>query len=586
MAEARLTNKEVVQKLKEVLAAMEVKNVNRFRIRAYQNAISSINNLTSSVQDVWEDGRLAEIAGVGTSFAQHLGELFTTGLVKEWDRMKKNLPEGMFDLLVLRGVGAKTAFKLATTFNLRERGKALEVVKKAAKKGKIRVLEGFGEKSEQDILESIEELKKHKAEKERMFLIKAEEIAYRVINYLKKLPCVQKVEPLGSLRRRVPTVGDLDIAVATTNSTEVLKHLTEFEEVKEVLSEGDRMVTVMLKNDVQVDLLVSDPKAFGAMLQHFTGSKQHNILLRTHALDKGMSLSQYGIKEGKKTLEFADEEGFYGHLGLSVIPPELREGKDEIEAAKEQKLPKLVEISDVKGDLHVHTTDSEGTNTIKEMVTKAKGLSYQYIGICDHAPSVQARGRYDVLGSVEDKRRQIEQFNNSDPSIRVLFGYEINILADATISMPDDIIKKLDIAVAGIHTAFDQDRDQITKRLLSAIENPLIDIIAHPSGRLINQREAYDVDWEVIFQAVGKHHKILEINSQPSRLDLPDHLVKDAIKKGIKFHITTDAHSVNEMDFMQYGIDVARRGWCEKGNIINTMALSDLRKALANLTKM
>jgi len=576
----RLSNSEVVGQMKEAVAAMEVKGENRFGIRAYQNAIASIDSLTSSIYDLWENGRLGEIAGVGAALEQHLNELFTTGKVKEWEQKKEDLPDGMFELLVVRGIGAKTAYKLAKTFKLNTRKNALQKIKEAATAHKIQDLPGFGEKSESDILESIEETKKSKQEKPRTLLFRAEEIAVRVIEHLKKLDSVEDAAPLGSLRRRKATVGDLDIAVSSTKPDEVIDHFVKFEEIADVESQGENMSTVLLNNETQVDILVSDPASFGSLLQHFTGSKQHNIELRTFALEKGMSLSQYGIKEGKDLKKFATEEEFYKHLGLDWIPPEIREGSDEIKLAAKGNLPKLVEVGDIKGDLHTHTVDSDGSSTIFEMVEKAKSLGYEYVGISDHAPSVQARGRFDVLGIVEQKRKQIDEINANNKNIKVLYGYEVNILKDATLNMPDDIMEKLDYVIASIHTSFDQSRDEVTERLIKAIVNPLVTIIGHPSGRLINERDAMDINWDKVFDAAVKYNKIIEINSQPSRLDLADHLVRDAIKKGVKIIINTDAHITHDMDFMRFGVDVARRGWCEKKHIVNTLSLEKLLKTL------
>ena len=578
MAE-RLSNKEVVRFLNEAVAAMEIQGENKFSIRAYQNAMSAIDNLTTSVYDLWENERLSEIPGVGPGLEQHLNELFKTGRVKEWELKKKDLPEGMFELLVLRGVGAKTAHKLAMKFELAKREGALDKIKEVAKAGKIKEIPGFGEKSESDILESIQELKKSKQEKQRMLLHFAERVSDRVVAYLKESEDVKDAVPLGSLRRRNSTVGDIDIAVSSNKSEKVLEHFSKFPEIKDVESSGDRMSTAILRNDVQIDILVSDPDSFGSLLQHFTGSKQHNIKLRQFALEKGMSLSQYGVKEDEKLKKFAQEEGFYRHIGLTWIPPEIREGTEEIELAAKERLPDLAELKDIRGDLHIHTTDSDGVNSLEEMVQAAQELGYEYVAVTDHAPSVQNRGKYEVLGLIEAKRRQIEKLNENG-KIRVLYGYEVNILKDSTLGMPDELLEKLDLVIASVHTAFDLPRKDATKRLLSAIENPLVDIIGHPTGRQINQRSSMDLDWEKIFAAVQKTGKILEINAQPQRLDLPDDLVKDAVKLGIKFAVNTDSHSTGELNLLNYGIDVARRGWCTKDSIINTLPLEMLLKIL------
>ena len=582
----KYTNKEIIEILKEVLAAMEVKDVNKFRIRAYQNVISSIESLTKSVQDLWKENKLDEIPGVGTTLKGHFDDLFTKGSVIDFDDVKKDLPDGMFSLIGLRGIGAKKAFKLATAFSLVERGTALEKLKKAAEEGKIGVLEGFAKKSEQLILEAITEMKTHKTERERLLLIRAEEVAARLIEFIKKDDNVIEAEALGSLRRRAPTVGDLDIAVATSDPAKTVQHFLEFSEIKDVLSKGDRGARVSLSTDLQVDMRVIAPKAFGAMVQYFTGSKQHNVLLRTHALEKGLSLNEYGIKKNNKLIEIATEKEFYEYLGMDHIPPELRQGKNEIDLARSKKLPDLVRLEDIKGDIHTHTIASDGLNTLEEMLKHAEKLGYDYYGMSDHAPSTSARGEKEVLNIIKAQRKLIEQLSESFPSIRLLLGYEVNILVNTELNMSDELLSHLDYVIASIHTSFDQPREQITERLLKTIENPHVSIIGHPTGRLINQRPSCDIDWTEVMKAVKKHNKILEINSQPDRLDLTEDLVYEARTLGIKFIINTDAHAIDQLNNMKYGIDVARRCWCTKDSIINTLPTKDFLRVLkSNLVK-
>ena len=577
----RLTNKEVITLLKEIHAAMEVKDVNPFRVRAYQNAISILDNLTESIYDLWENKRLKEIPGIGPGIESHLNELFSTGVVSEYESIKEDLPDGMFTLIGLRGVGAKRAFKLAVAFKLTDRETALDKLKDAAEKGKIQVLEGFGEKMEKSILDAIGEQKMTKNSKERLLLTRAEEIVDRIERHMAKCKAVVKMEAAGSFRRRNPTIGDLDIPIATNDPEKVIKHFLKFPEIEEVLVEGDKKASVVLKNEIQVDLRVSTPKAYGAMLQYFTGSKQHNILLRNHALTKGMSLSEYGIKTGDVIKEFSDEESFYKEIGLPYIPPEIRQGNYEIEAALKDKLPKLVELKDIKGDLHTHTNFSDGLNTLEEMVEAAKALGYEYIGITDHSPSVMSHGLGTVLKTISDMRKKIDEINASQKDIKVLYGYEVNILVDNTLALPEDMLKNLDYVVAGIHTALNQDRKTVTERLLAAINNPFVNIISHPSGRLLNERDPADPDWNKIFDAARDHGVIIEINGQPNRLDLPDDLVKSAIQWGVKLVINSDAHSIEQLGYMKCGIDDARRGWAEKKDILNTLPYEKFVKQLS-----
>ncbi len=576
----RLSNKDVVIYLKETLAALEVTNANKFRVRAYQNAISAIEGLTSSIYDLWETNRLDEVSGIGAGLKYDLTEIFTNGSVPEHEALKKDLPQGMFALIGLRGIGAKKAFKLATAFKLHDRSTAIEQIKLAAEQNKIQVLDGFGEKSEKDILEAVSEIKKSKNEKVRLLLIKAEEVAERVKEYMKTSPNVITVEALGSLRRRQSTVGDLDVAVSSENVEAVLEHFSKFPEIGDILGRGEKKIQAVLKNDLQIDLRVSKPEALGSMMQYFTGSKQHNVILRTYALEKGKSLSEYGIKYKDKLHEFSNEEEFYKFAGLQYVPPELRQGKNEIDLAKAGKLPNLIEISDIKGEIHTHTTNSDGTSTLDEMTETASKLGYEYYGISDHAPSVISRGYDEVEKIIYNHKTQINIKQDELPQIKLLFGYEVNILNDATLGLPDSLLKELDYVVASIHTSFTQDRDTVTNRLIKTIENPFVNVIGHPSGRLINERDGCDIDWMKVFDALEYNDKIIEINSQPQRLDLADDLVKTAIDRGIKIIINTDAHSTADLSYMRYGIDVARRGFCEAKNIINTLPLEDFLRVL------
>jgi len=580
MTSKRVSNREVIAALKEILAAMEVKNYNNFRIRAYQNAISILENLTVSIQDLWENKRLGEIPGIGPGIEEHLNEFFLEGKVAEFEEIKKGLPEGMFSLIGLRGIGAKRAYKLSMAFKLLDRENALEKLKEAAEQKKIRNLEGFGEKIEKSILEAIEEQKMTKNKKVRFLLPQAEEIVERIMNFMKGCDTVVDIEVCGSFRRKNATIGDLDIPVSTNKPSEVLDYFLKFPEIKEVLVVGDKKASVVLSNEIQVDLRVSTPQAYGSMLQYFTGSKQHNILLRNYALSMGMSLSEYGIKKDGKLREFSDEKSFYNELGLSYIPPEIRNGDFEIEAAKEGKLPDLIKLEDIKGDIHFHTIASDGVNTLEEMIEEAKKLGYQYIGVADHAPSIQSRGLGTVLKIVSDTRKKINDINSSQTDIKVLFGYEVNILVDNSLGLPDDILKDLDFVIAGIHTAFGQDKETVTKRLISAIENPYVRVISHPSGRLLNERDPADPDWRKIFSAARDNGVILEINAQPQRLDLPDDLAKSAMEWGVDLIINSDAHSTREFSFMRYGVDNARRGWVQKDNVINTLAYDKFIKKL------
>ena len=573
MSVHKFTNSEIIQILKEVVAAMEVKGDTFFKVRAYHTAIASIDTLTNSVLELWENKRLGEIPGVGQALIDHLNELFTTGKVREFEKKKEGLPEGMFELIGLRKVGAKTAFKLASAFGLKHRETALEEVKSLASAGKIRELDGFSEKSEANILDAIENLKMHKSEKKRTLLAVAEKVVERIKSYMEENPAVEYCEAMGSFRRRAATIGDLDFAVASENIEETIAYFLKFPEIKEVLSQGDKKASVVLKNDLQVDLRVIQKKELGSMLQYFTGNMQHNVILRQYALQNGMSLSEYGIKYKEKLEEFAHEEDFYKRLGLQYIPPELRHGRNEVELAKKGELPKLVKYDEIKGDLHTHTTFSDGENTLEEMVQRAIELGYEYYGITDHAPSVASRGEAEVKKMLEKRREEIENLDKHYKQIKLFYGLEVNILADHTLGLPDELLQILDYGIASIHSAFEMDRDKMTERVLAALSNPYIKIWGHPSGRLINERNGIDINWTKIFEYASKNNKIIEINAQPQRLDLPDDLVADALKMGCQFIINTDSHNLESLNYMKYGIDVARRGGLSKNDIVNTLSL-------------
>lgn len=553
---------------------MEIGGADRFRIRAYQNALTAIEASTFSIYDLWKKGRLHEIPGIGPSLAQHIGELFEKGRVEEFESLKEDLPDGMFSLIGIQGIGPKRAYKLASAFNLENRDTALDRVAKAAEEGQIQELDGFGEKSEKQILEAISDLKKTKNEKERLLWVQADQIVQRVYEYMKQLDSVIKIEALGSYRRKKETVGDIDFAVATEKEAEVMNHFLKFPEIKEVLVQGEKKASVVLGTDFQLDIRVVAPEQYGSMVQYFTGSKYHNISLRTYSLEKGYSVSEYGIKEikTKKVHQFSSEENFYNFLDLAWITPEIRQGKNEVDLAANKNLPNLITRSAIKGDLHMHTILSDGINTLEEMVEAAHNLGYEYVGISDHSPSVQSRGYAEVESIIEETRLKIRELNQKYTDMKILFGYEVNLLADSTLSLPDALLEKLDYVIVGVHTSFKQDREKLMNRYMAALENPYVDIIAHPTGRIINQRDALDLDWMTLFDAVKKHDKILEIDSWPDRLDLPYDLVREAKNRGIRLIISSDAHRADRLDFIRYGVDVARRGWCEPKDIVNTLS--------------
>jgi DNA polymerase (family 10) len=572
-----LTNKEIAKLFRDIAAAYLVKGGNNFKIIAYNQAADSIEQATSELKELWEDKQLDSVPGLGKSIQGHLDELFKTGKVKHFEEIKKDIPPAMFDLLNIVGIGPKTAYKLTKAIDI----KSIEDLIKAAKKGKIKILPGFGEKSEQDILTSATGYTDQSA---RQVLPFAYATAQRVIAYMKTSPYCEKIETLGSLRRMVSTVGDVDIGVASERPDKVMEHFKAFRETARVLGAGSMASSIVLNNGIQVDLKIQPAAAFGALLQHFTGSKYHNIKLRELSLKKGMSLSEHGIKHEGKLVKFADEKSYYNFIGLDYIEPELREDSGEIEAAITHKLPTLIKIEDIKGDLHLHSSypiepsHDLGKDDFKTLISKGIQLKYQYIGLSDHSPGVSSHTNTQILNLIKKRTDVIEQEKYSNKNIRILNLLEVDILTNGEISVPQKGLEMLDFAIAGIHSSHNQDKKTITKRLLSATNNPKIKVISHPTGRLLLERESYEVDWDEVFKACARTNTFLEINSWPIRLDLPDTLVRQAKTLGVKFVINTDAHAVIHMDNMYFGVSVARRGWATKKDIVNSKSWLEFSK--------
>ncbi len=572
------SNKEIVKLLREISAAYEARGENRFKVVAYDNAASSIEHATSELKDLWEEGKLSTIPGLGKSIQGHLEELFKTGKVNHFDSVKKSLPQGMFPLLDIGGLGPKSAYRLAKELNI----KNTQDLRKAAKEQKIRKLAGFGEKSEQEILTAISELS-HKTT-DRYLLTEAFPVAERVLSYLRSQKDCQRAEPLGSLRRMVATVGDIDIAVASENTKAIIEHFKKFKEISRIIDAGPRKSSVLLFNGMHLDLIVQKARAFGALLQHFTGSKNHNIRLREYALKKGMSVSDYGIKIKGKLKEFKTEEEFYNFLGMDYIIPEMREDTGEVEAALAHKLPEIIDLRDIKGDIHLHSSypiepsHDLGANSFEEIISKAKELGYQYVGFSDHSPGFSTHTKTQIIDLIKKRTENIEQLKTSSKNIKVLNLLEIDILTSGELSLPEKGLKMLDGAIAGIHSSHKHDKKMITKRLMAAINSPYVQVISHPTGRLLTQRDSYEADWPKVFDACHRTNTLLEINAFPNRLDLTDTLVREAISRGVKLIINTDAHAIEQMDNMRFGISVARRGWAEKRHIANTLPWVEFKK--------
>ncbi len=586
-----MTNRDIARLLRHVAASYAVKNEAKFRfqILAYQKAADAIESNPTEIKDHISDGTLDQIPGIGSSMKMYLQELIKTGKVAHFETVLKDMTEAFFPLLDIPTFGPKKAYRLVSHFHFKNKESVIEDLLSKAKNGEIAPLEGFGEKSQADIIRAINEFRQGVDKTSRMVLPFANEIAEKLIAYLKKSPHVVDAYPLGSLRRRKETIGDVDIAVASEHPKEVIEYFVNYPYKERVIEQGDASSSLLISGGKHIDLMVQPPDRFGSLLQHFTGSKEHNVHLREYALKKGLSLSEYGIKkkggDEKNMKKFSSEKEFYKALGLSWIPPEIRENTGEIELAEKNSLPNLVELSDIKGDFHLHSnfpiepSHDLGENSMEEMVEKALSLGYSYIGFSEHNPSVSKHTEKEITKLLEKRFNKIEHLRSVyKKNIRIFSLLETDILSNGNIPLSNYDFAYLDAVLVSIHSSFSMSKDQMTKRILKGLSHPKAKILSHPTGRLINQRPMIEVNWKELFAFCTENNKALEINSWPRRLDLPDKLVKEAKETGAKFFINTDSHATAHMELMQYGVSVARRGWTEKDDILNTWEYNKLSK--------
>ncbi|MDW7732796.1 MAG: DNA polymerase/3'-5' exonuclease PolX, partial [Methanolobus sp.] len=480
------------------------------------------------------------------------------------------------ELVEIRGLGPKRVKKLVEEVNI----KTVSDLREAVEEHEIRELPGFGEKTEENILRSIVMFEKSR---ERMQLGKAMDLAEDVLSYMRENGDLEKISCAGSLRRMKETIGDIDMLVVASDSVNVMETFVSMENADRVESRGTTRSTVIFKEGIHVDLRVVPAESYGAAMQYFTGSKDHNIAMRDLAISKGYKLSEYGLfrKDSGEKVEGESEESIYSRLGLQYIPPELRENRGEIDAATGNKLPELVELGDIKGDLHVHTNFSEGNDSLEDMVKAARDMDYEYIAITDHSRSQRiARGM-----EIDELERQWEEIDriSGKHDIRVLKGAEVDILKNGSLDYPDEILDELDIVIGSVHSGFNSLKEEMTQRIISALENEYMHILGHPSGRLIGKREAYEADFDTIFKTVADRGKILEINGHPERLDINDRMILKAKEFGVKFSINTDSHAVSNLAFMRFGVGQARRGWLTKDDIVNAYSYARLRKLLKRI---
>jgi len=558
-----MTNTEIADAFNEIADLLEIEGANPFRVRAYRDAARTIDGLPRNVREmVANEEDLTALSGIGDDLATKIEALVETGTVPQLEELRERTPPALAKMLRIEGLGPKRVQSIYHELDITD----LDALEKAAETGQIQKLHGLGPKTEQKILE---DLKRKRQEEERTRLDVAEELVEPLVAYLRDIDDVQRVAVAGSYRRRKETVGDIDILVISEAGEATIDAFVEYEDVQQIISQGETRSTVVLRSDLQVDVRVVGEASYGAALLYFTGSKAHNIALRNMAMDEGFKVNEYGVFRDEERSAGETEEEIYDLFNLTFIPPELREDRGELEAAQKDALPSLVTLDDIKGDLQMHTTASDADSTLQEMVEGAQARGYDYVAITDHSAYVgvvTGLGADDVAEQVE----KIERLNDELEDFRVLKGMEVDILEDGSLDLPDDTLAKLDVVVGSIHTKFDLSREKQTERIIRAMDNPHFHILGHPTGRHIGKRPPYDVDLERVMAAALEHGCYLEINASPERLDLNDIYAKLAKAMGLKVVISTDAHHVNGLSNMKYGVWQARRGWLEPEDVLNT----------------
>jgi DNA polymerase (family 10) len=568
-------NQEFAKIFYEMAELLELGEENPFRIRAYQKAAQNIESLSEDLASTYKKGgikALENIPGIGKGIAEHIEELIKTGKLRSHEALIKKFPKSLLEMMSVPGIGPKTSILLFKRLKI----DSIEKLEKAARSGKLEKLPGIRAKKIANILSGIELKKRHIG---RFSIGDALPLAESIVKQLGTLKEVDQIVPCGSLRRGQETIGDIDILVTSKKPSIVMDRFIKLPQVDRVMAKGETKSAVVMKNGMQADIRVVDPKSFGAAVHYFTGSKQHNIRIRELGIKKGLKINEYGIFKKEKLIGGEKENDVFQALGLPYIPPEIRTGTGEIEAAQKGELPDLVELKDIKGDLHMHTIATDGSNTIEEMTAAAKKAGYEYIAITDHSVSTRIAGgltKQELLSHI----KKIEKAN-SKSSIKILKGSEVDILPDGSLDYPDEILKQLDIVFASVHSNFKMSKSEMTKRIIKALKNKYVHVLSHPTGRLIGEREGYEVDLDEILKAARDTGKFFELNAHPLRLDLDDVHCRRAKELGIKIVITTDAHSSAQLDLMKYGVITARRGWLEAGDVLNTLTYNKLMKELA-----
>lgn len=566
-------NADIAEIFNRVADFLEIQGANPFRVRAYRNASRTVGGMSKSVASMADDVKaLSDLPGIGNDLAGKIKEIVETGRLSQLEMLEQEVPSGLYRVLKIPALGPKKVKVLYNELNIQN----VDDLKKAAEKRKIRLLPGFGEKTEKHILDEIE---RKGGTEERLKLALAEPIAESLMDYLKKGKGIKEISAAGSFRRRQETVGDLDLLVTCNKGTgeKIMTRFVDYEDVDQVVSHGETRSSIILKIGLQVDLRVVPEVSYGAALHYFTGSKAHNIAIRKMGVKKRLKINEYGVFKSDKRVAGKTEQEVYKQVGLPYIEPELREDRGEIEAAQKKKLPQLLTLENIRGDLHSHTKETDGRFSMEEMVGAAKKRGYEYLGISNHSQ------RLTVAKGLDKKRlaKQIEGIDRLNEKIKgftILKSIEVDILEDGSLDLPDSILKELDFTVCSVHSKFRLSRDKQTERIIRAMDSPYCHILGHPTGRLINDRDPYDLDMEKVMEAAKERECFMELNAQPDRLDLNDIHCKMAKEIGVKVAVSTDAHSINDLNHMRFGVWQARRGWLEPEDVLNTRSCKELKK--------
>jgi DNA polymerase (family X) len=565
-------NSDIVEIFNRMADLLEISGANPFRVRAYRTASWTLAALPQSVAAMVAKGEdLTQLSGIGKDLAGKITEIVTTGRLAKLEELERQTPAALAVLMKTAGLGPKRIQALYARLGIT----TMEELRQAAENERISELPGFGKKIEQQILESLRQI----PTEERMKLAAAEEMAGSLVNYLRGVKGVQQIAVAGSYRRRLETVGDLDILVTCETPAGIMERFIAYENAVRVLARGETRSTIIISHGLQVDLRVVPAESYGAALHYFTGSKAHNIAVRKLGVKKKLKINEYGVFRGDKRIAGRTEEEVFAQVGLPFIDPELRENRGEIEAAREGRLPKLITVADIRGDLHAHTRETDGRNTLVEMVAAARARGYEYLAITEHSKRVSMAHGFDER-RLAARNEEIDRLNESWQDFRVLKGIEVDILRDGTLDLADSTLRELDVVVFSVHYQRNLSKAEQTDRIFRAMDNPWCHILGHPSGRLLNERAPYELDMERIAAAARERGCVLELNAHPDRLDLNDVHCKMARDMGVKIAISTDAHSISNFDYMRFGVGQGRRGWLEPGDVINTRSWPELKLLL------